>query len=46
MGFLKCGTFETWDVWDVECSRCGVFEMWNVGCGVFAEMWDVDLQNA
>ena len=21
-------------------------EMWNVGCGMFAGMWDLDLQNA
>ena len=46
VGCLGCGMFRMWDVWDVECSRCGVFEMWNVGCGVFAGMWDVDLQNA
>ena len=46
VGCLGCGMLRMWDVWDVECSRCGVFEMWNVGCGVFAEMWEIDLQNA
>ena len=38
-----------WDVRDVGCWGCGMFGMWNVrdvGCGVFARMWDVDLQNA
>ena len=35
--------FGMWDVWDVGCSGCG---MWDVGCGMFAGMWDVDLQNA
>ena len=30
------------------CSGCGMFEMWDVedvGCGMFAGMWDVDLLN-
>ena len=44
----------TWDVGDmgcsdVGCSGCGMFGMWDVrdmGCGMFAGMWDVDLQNA
>ena len=40
-----------WDVqdvecWDVGCSGCGMFGMWDVGCGMFAGMWDVDLRNA
>ena len=35
-----------WDVRDVGCSGCGMFGMWDVGCGMFAGMWDVDLQNA
>ena len=35
-----------WDVGDVGCSGCGMFGMWDVGCGMFAGMWDVDLQNA
>ena len=41
--------FGMWDVQDVGCSGCGMFEMcdfWDVGCGMFAGMWDVDLQNA
>ena len=38
-------------MWDVGCSRCGMFKMWDVrdvrcsGCGMFAGMWDVNLQN-
>ena len=35
-----------WDVRDGGCSGCGMLEMWDVGCGMFAGMWDVDLQNA
>ena len=35
-----------WDVRDVGCSGCGMLEMWDVGCGMFAGMRDVDLQNA
>ena len=34
-----------WNVWDVGCSGCSRFGMWDVGCGMFAEMWDVGLQN-
>ena len=34
------------DVWYVGCSGFGILEMWNVGYGMFAEMWDADLQNA
>ena len=41
-----CGMFGMWDVGDVGCSGCGMFGMWDVGCGMFAGMWDVDLQNA
>ena len=43
-----CGMFGMWDVPDVGCSGCGMFGMWDVwdvGCGMFAGMWDVDLQN-
>ena len=43
------GMFGMWDVRDVGCSGCGMFGMWNVrdvGCGMFAGMWNVDLQNA
>ena len=38
-----------WDVGDEGCSGCGMFGMWDVrdvGCGMFAGMWDVHLQNA
>ena len=38
-----------WYVRDVRCSGCGMFGMWDVwdvGCGMFARMWYVDLQNA
>ena len=34
--------FGMWDVQDVVGLGCG---MWDVGCGMFAEMWDVGLQN-
>ena len=49
VGCAGCGMFEMWDVLDVGCSGCGMFGMWDVwdlGCGMFARMWDVDLQNA
>ena len=46
MGFLRCWMFGMWDVQNVEYSGCGMFGMWDVGCGMFAGMWDVDLQNA
>ena len=42
VGCWGCGMFGMWDVRDVGCSGCG---MWDVGCGMFAGMWDVDLQN-
>ena len=38
-----------WDFGDVGCWGCGMLGMWDVGdvgCGMFAGMWDVDLQNA
>ena len=41
--------FGMWDVRDVGCRGSGMFGMWDVqdvGCGIFAGMWDVDLQNA
>ena len=41
-GFRMLGM---WDVRDVECSRCRMFGIWDVECGMFAAMWDVDLQN-
>ena len=49
VGCWGCGMLGMWDVRDVRCSGCGMFGMWNVGdvgCGMFAGMWDVDLQNA
>ena len=46
VGCWECGMFGMWDIGDVECSGCGMFGMWDVGCGIFAGMWDVDLQNA
>ena len=49
MGCWRCGMLEMWDVGDEGCSGCGMFGMWDVrdvGCGMFAGMWDVDLQNA
>ena len=50
VGCSGCGMFEMWDVedvgcWDVGCRGCGMFVMWDAGCGMFAGMWDVDLQN-
>ena len=46
VGCAGCGMCGMWDVRDVGCSGCGMFGMWDVGCGMFAGMWDVDLQNA
>ena len=46
VGCSGCGILGMWDVGDVGCSGCGMFGMWDVGCGMFAGMWDVDLQNA
>ena len=46
VGCSGCGVFGIWDVRDVECSGCEMFGMWDVGCGMFAGMSDVDLQNA
>ena len=46
VGCSGCGMCRMWDVRDVGCSECGMFGMWDVGCGIFAGMWDVDLQNA
>ena len=43
VGCSGCVMFEIWniqDVWGVGCTGPGV------GCGMFARMWDVDLQNA
>ena len=37
------------DVGDEGCWGCGMFQMWNVWhvrSGMFAGMWDADLQNA
>ena len=41
--------FGMWDVRDMGCLGCEMFGMWDVRdvrCGMFAGMWDVDLQNA
>ena len=46
VGCAGCGMFGMWDVLDVGCSGCGMFGIWDVGCGMFARMRDVDLQNA
>ena len=49
VGCWECGMFGMWDVQDVGCEMwtgCGMFGMWDVRCGMFAGMWDVDLQNA
>ena len=46
VGCSGCEMFRMWDVWSVGCLGCGMFGMWDVGCGMFAGMWDVDLQNA
>ena len=49
VGCLGCGMFRMWDVRDVGCSGCGMSGMRDVrdvGFGMFAGMWDVDLQNA
>ena len=43
---VGCGMLGMWDVRDVGCLGCGMFRMWDVGYGMFAGMWDVDLQNA
>ena len=45
----RCEMFGMWDIQDVGYSGCGMFGMWDVwdvGCGMFAGMWDDDLQNA
>ena len=49
VGCWGCGMFGRWDVRDVGCSGGEMFGMWDVrdvGCGMFAGMWDVDLQSA
>ena len=55
VGCSGCGMLEMWDVRDVGCWGFGLLGMWDVwdvgcsgcsGCGMFAGMWDVDLQNA
>ena len=45
VGCSGCGMFGMWDVRDVGCSGCGMCGMWDVGSGMFAGMWDIDLQN-
>ena len=49
VGYSGCGTLGMWDVQNVRCWGCGMCRMWDVrdvGCGIFAGIWDVDLQNA
>ena len=46
VGCSGCGMCRMWGARDVGCRGCGMFGMWHVGCGMFAGMWDVDLQNA
>ena len=46
VGCAGCEMFGMWNVRDVGRSGCGMFGMWDVGCGMFAGIWDVDLQNA
>ena len=47
-----CGMFAKWYVRDVGCLGCEMFGVWDVDCGIqdvgcemFAKMWDVNLQN-
>ena len=35
-----------WDVQNVGYLGYAMFRMWNVGCRIFAGMWDFGLQNA
>ena len=44
VGCLGCGMFGMLDVGDVGCWECGMFGMWDVGYGIFAGMWNIDLQ--
>ena len=47
-GCSESGMLGMWDVGDVGCWGCGMLGMWDVrdvGSGMFAGMWDVDLQN-
>ena len=46
VGYSGCAMSRVWDVRDVGCSGFGMFGMWDVGCGMFAGMWNVDLQIA
>ena len=52
--YWECGMLGCWEcgmrnVRDVGCSGCrmlGIRDVRDVGCGMFAGMWDVNLQNA
>ena len=44
LGWLGCGMFEMLDVGDVGCWECGMFGMQDMGYGIFAGMWNIDLQ--
>ena len=46
LGYWGCGMLMRWDVGDVGYPGCGMFGIWDVGCGMFAGMWNVNLQNA
>ena len=45
VGCLRCGMFRMWNVCNVGCWECGMFKVWDVGCGMFAGMWDDGLPN-
>ena len=45
-GMFGYGMFGMWGVRGTGCSGCGIFGIWDVECGMFAGMWNVDLQNA
>ena len=46
VGCSGCEMLGMWDAQDAGCAGFGMFGMWDVGSGMFAGMWDVDLQNA
>ena len=45
-GMFGYGMFGMWGVRGTGCSGCGIFGIWDVEYGMFAEMWNIDLQNA
>ena len=51
VGCWGCEMLGMWDVGDVGYLGCGMFKIgmfgiWDVECGMFAAMWNVDLQNS